>query len=104
MSDEKNLEQIKIKQFQRSYLWRSKKCPIPAKIINENSANMHLIPSSKEIFKKFKSKRVGNIIHFKGFLVKARSENNWRWNTSLNRKDIGNGACKLVWVEEFEIY
>ena len=103
MSDEKVLDELKISQRNRWFYWNCKKFPIPKEQITHNAANMHLIPANDEIESKIKSAKKGNLVKFKGFLVKVTGENDWRWQSSLSRTDTGDGACEVIYVEEFEI-
>ena len=104
MSDESVLKSIKISQSNRFYYWFVKKFPIPKKEIITHSSNMHLIPSNSDIRSKIKQARKGSLIKFSGYLVKVACDDGWHWNSSLRRDDVGNGACELVWIEEFEIF
>lgn len=103
MSDEKVLDELKISQRNRWFYWNCKKLPIPQTQIMHNAANMHLIPANDEIESKIKDTKTGNLVHFKGFLVKMTRGDNWWWKSSLSRTDTGDGACEVVYVEEFEI-
>ena len=103
MSDEKVLDELNISQRNRWFYWNCKKFPIAKEQIMHNAANMHLIPANDKIESKIKSAKTGNLVHFKGFLIKVTGENGWRWQSSLSRTDTGNGACEVVFVEEFEI-
>jgi hypothetical protein len=103
MSDEAVLKDIRISQSSRFYIWRTETFPIPRKAIEENSANMHLIPATHDIAKRLRRARKGHIVGIRGYLVNVDSGDNWHWRSSLTRKDTGNGACELIWVEAFEI-
>jgi len=103
MSDEKVLDKLKIRQSNRFYFWSTKQFPIPKKDIETHSANMHLISSNSTVLSAIKDVRVGNVVDFSGYLVRVQAEDGWRWGSSLSRDDTGNGACELVYVEEFEI-
>ena len=103
MSDEKVLDELKISQRNRWFYWQCKKFPIPKEQIQHNAANMHLIPSNDEIESKIKKAKIGNLVKFKGFLVKVTGEKDWWWQSSLSRTDGGDGACEVIYVEEFEI-
>ncbi|MDA3885830.1 MAG: hypothetical protein PF638_09570 [Candidatus Delongbacteria bacterium] len=103
MSDEKVLDKLKISQRNRWFYWSCKELPISQSQIMHNSANMHLIPANDEIDTKIKSTKTGNLVKFKGFLPKITGEDGWWWQSSLSRTDVGNGACEVVYVEEFEI-
>ena len=103
MSDESILKSIKISQSNRFYFWFTRRLPIPKQKIITHSANMHLIPANSDIRSKIKKARKGSLVKFSGYLVKATCDDGWHWNSSLKRDDTGNGACELVWVEEFEL-
>jgi hypothetical protein len=103
MSDEAVLKEIKISQSNRFYYWKVKSFPIPRKEIEQNSANMHLIPSNREIAKVIKNVRTGHVVAIEGYLVRVNAQDNWWWKSSLSRNDTGNGACEVVWVAEIEI-
>jgi len=64
---------------------------------------MHLIPSDNAILKQIKTARTGDIVDFTGYLVKVVDADGWKWKSSLTRNDKGNGACEVVYVEDFEI-
>lgn len=102
MSDESILNSIKISQSSRFYFWFVKTFPIPKQEIITHSANMHLIPANSDIRSKIKKARKGSLVKFSGYLVKVECDDGWHWNSSLKRDDSGNGACELVWVDEFE--
>ncbi|HEX9974390.1 MAG TPA: hypothetical protein VGD14_20140, partial [bacterium] len=104
MSNESILKSIKFSQSNRFYFWFVKKFPIPKQEIITHSSNMHLIPANSDIRSKIKQARKGSLVKFSGYLVKATCDNDWHWNSSLRRDDVGNGACELVWVEEFESF
>jgi hypothetical protein len=103
MSDENFLENIRISQSRRWYFWRAKNMNINFDDISVNSANMHLIPANKEIAKKIRRAKIGQIIHLEGYLVKAMHKSGWYWKSSLSRKDTGAHACEVFYVKEFEV-
>lgn len=104
MSDEKVLEKLDISQSNRWYLYRWKNHPpIPVGDIIEQSANVHLIPSSKAIEEKMEGIEEGDWVELEGELVALKKPNGWRWRSSLTRKDSGDGACELMWVKGIEI-
>lgn len=104
MSDEQILDSIDISQSNRWYRWKVKKFPIPRRELETHSANMHLVPSSKDIHSKINSARAGEIVEISGKLIKVTAPDGWRWRSSLSRTDTGSHACELFWVEEFEIH
>ncbi len=103
MSDESVYGQLTIRQLSRFYIWRTRQFPIPRREIEVSSANMHMIPASREIERDMKRVRKGDLVRFTGKLVNAEGTGGFRWTTSTTRTDTGNGACELVFVEAFEI-
>ncbi|MFO8029698.1 MAG: hypothetical protein R6U28_07540 [Cyclonatronaceae bacterium] len=103
MSDESVFEQLTIRQLSRFYIWRARQLPIPRREIEVSSANMHMIPATREIERAVKQVRKGDLVRFTGKLVNAEGKDGFRWRTSTTRTDTGNGACELVFVETFEI-
>ncbi|TVQ68348.1 MAG: hypothetical protein EA363_11415, partial [Balneolaceae bacterium] len=77
--------------------------PIPRREIEVSSANMHMIPATREIERALKRVRKGDLVRFNGKLVNVEGPGGFRWRTSTTRTDTGNGACELVFVESFEI-
>lgn len=103
MSDETNLEKIDIRQSARFYFWKTDRFPIPRRDIEINSANMHMIPSSKSVESRLKQIKPGETVTITGKLVNVEAADGWRWKTSLTRNDTGNGACEIVYVEDVDI-
>jgi hypothetical protein len=103
MSDTAVLKQLSFSQDHRFYFYHwSSTPPIPAGDIVTHSANMHLIPATTGVAKRLSRVRAGNLVHFKGYLVKVEAPDGWRWVSSLTRSDTGAGACELVWVEDLD--
>ena len=105
MSDDEVLAGLKISQSGRWYRWRPKtrELPVPREQIEHNSANMHLIPADKDIEKAIKSAKKGDIVRFKGHLVRINRGSDWHWVSSVSRTDTGGGACEVIFVKEFEL-
>ena len=103
MSDSAVLDQILVSQANRFYFWSVRRFPIPRRVIETESANMHLIPADAEVRRALKRVRVGDVITLDGYLVDARRGNGFVWRTSLTRDDTGAGACELVYVEQLSI-
>jgi hypothetical protein len=103
MSDERVLESISIKQMGRFYFWSTPALPIPQVEIIRNSANMHIIPANDAVRCRLRGVKRGHIVHLKGYLVMAKNEAGAIWMSSLTRDDCGDGACEVIWVEEFTI-
>lgn len=104
MSDDAVLSHLRIWQSGRWFRWRyNKELPIPRQEIEHNAANMHLIPANRRIDRAIKSARPGDIVRFQGHLVKVNAEDGFRWLSSLTRTDVGDGACEVVFVQDFEV-
>ena len=104
MSDSDVLKKISFSQGGRAYTWRTSTFPVPRRVIETHSANMHMIPADDEIERQLKSIRPGNMVHVKGFLVEATTKEGWRWKSSLTRADTGGGACELILVESLYVW
>ncbi|MGF1572288.1 MAG: hypothetical protein ACFCU1_04385 [Sumerlaeia bacterium] len=103
MSDEAVLNDLKISQSDRFYRWYASTLPIPAREITTSSANMHLIPADPDVKKQILRAKEGEVIYLSGKLVNVSDSTGRTWNSSLTREDSGNGACEVIWVEEFRI-
>lgn len=104
MSDQAIVDQIKISQSFRWYHWRTdREPPIPERDITEHSANMHMIPATREIARRLKAARTGQIVELSGYLVEITAADGWQWKSSLSRSDTGNRSCEVVWVENLRL-
>jgi len=109
MSDPNVYGSMQNTQSRRFYNYRwSHSPPIPPNEIVTSSSNMHIIAANKEIEKQLKNIKAGQIVTLKGYLVHYREEYSnggyWEWKSSLSRKDNGQGACELMYVEHVIIY
>ncbi|MEE4331367.1 MAG: hypothetical protein V2J10_10895 [Wenzhouxiangella sp.] len=98
------VEQIDISQRGRFYFWEVDRYPIERAAIINNSANMHLIPASPEVFSELKRAEADRQIRLRGFLVNVDREDGWRWRSSTTRSDSGNGACELILVTAAQVF
>lgn len=103
MSDQAVLDKINISQSNRWYHWSTESYPIPRKLIETESANMHIIPANKEIEDKLDKIIKGNVVEINGYLVFIESNDGWKWKSSLTRNDTGGGSCEVIWVEKLSI-
>ena len=101
MSNPEYLKEIKVSQSGRWYYlrWSADAALTRAQIMN-NSANTHIVPATKEIAKKLNKLKRYDVVHLRGYLIEADDKDGGYWRSSLSRKDRGNGACELFWVEE----
>jgi hypothetical protein len=100
MSDENILSHIEISQSNRFGFWRVQEFPIPQREIETSAANMHLIPANRNVASQLDRVRRGQVVHMRGYLVRADAGDGWHWISSLSRDDTGAGACELFLVEE----
>src|SRR5262245_13749089 len=68
-------------------------------------SNNHLLTDDAAIARTLKRARVGDQVHFRGYLAEYSHEHGQRFfrGTSTTRTDTGNGACETVFATEAEI-
>ncbi len=69
-------------------------------------SNNHLLTDDPRIARSIRKTRVGDQIHFRGYLAEYSHNHNgqpFNRGTSTVRTDSGNGACETIYVEDFEI-
>lgn len=71
-------------------------------------SNNHLLPENEELSKVIKKAKIGDQIHFKGYLASYQITDTegkiiGERGTSTTREDTGNNSCEVVYVTEFEI-
>lgn len=68
-------------------------------------SNNHLLSDNPEIARKLKDARVGDQVHFRGYLAEYSHNQGrpFKRGTSTVRTDTGNGACETVFLDEFSI-
>lgn len=104
MSNGAVINKITFSQSNRFYYYRYRlPPPIPKRSIRENSANMHMIPANDNVAAILDRVKTGDLISLSGYLVDVRRDDGWHWTSSRTRKDQGNGACELIWVESLVI-
>jgi len=104
MSDQAILDKMEVSQGSRWFFWQyDLPAPISDSTITLNSGNMHIIPQEKWLEKKVKALRNGDIVNLKGYLVDVSDESGFRWTTSMTRKDTGNGACEIFFLESMQL-
>lgn len=103
LSDPEVIEQISFRQSGRWYFWQVDQFPVPRRVIETNSANMHLIPANKEVERVLKTLKPGALISLQGYLVQLDAEDGWYWRSSLTRDDTGANACELIYVQHLAL-
>ena len=67
-------------------------------------SNNHLLTNNNWIKNRLMSAELGDVVHFKGSLVDYKNDDNGgERHTSIKRTDTGNGACEVVYIDEFDI-
>ena len=99
MAKDEVLATIDIRQSGRFYFWRAEQLVIPRRNIETSSADMHMIPGNSEVEKQLRRVREGDVIKFRGYLVRVEASDGWNWTSSLTRDDTGAGACELILLE-----
>jgi hypothetical protein len=102
VTDPAVLKQLRIMQGGRFYSWHVDTLPLPHKTMNDNMANVHIVPADDLVRKQALAISKGDRIRAKGKLVRIERPDGWRWVSSLAREDSGGGACELFWVESIE--
>jgi hypothetical protein len=103
MSDEAVLAKLSLEQSGRWLTYRYTEPPIPVHEIERNTANVHIIPADAVIEKALRNLRVGQVIALQGYLVEVETPGQGRWVSSLSREDTGQGACEILWLEQFTV-
>lgn len=78
-----------------------------SKYQNNKLSNNHLFSNNSEVLQKIRDTRIGDQIHFKGFLAAYGGidvDEKYYRSSSMSRDDTYGGACETVFVENFEIF
>lgn len=102
------LPYIEFDQIVRFCLFRAKKPEmVDLPYIATHMSNNHLIPSNDKVRKALAIARKDDLVIIDGYLVNVMSQdknNNFGyWNSSISRKDTGNGACEIIYVKSLRI-
>jgi hypothetical protein len=106
LSDTRIVDRLEFSQMGRFFYWKPKDFatfPLAPESLIRHGAQMHLIPSTKELDGRVRRLRPGQIATIGGYLVDVRGPGGFAWSTSLTRTDTGDGACEIVWVETLEV-
>jgi hypothetical protein len=68
-------------------------------------SNNHLLTDDPRLAKVLRNVRVGDQIHFRGYLAEYSHHHGFAYHrgTSITRTDTGNGACETVFATDVEI-
>jgi len=87
------------------YKWKAEK-PFDDSYVISHSSNNHIIPGNKNIAMAVKAIKRKEKVTLEGVLVNLGGTvkgEQVTWNTSLSRKDTGNGSCELFYVTKVRI-
>jgi hypothetical protein len=105
-SDSAVVDRLEISQMGRFFYWKPKNpatFPLPIEALITHTAQMHLIPATKDLEGRIKRLRPGQVVTIGGHLVDVSGPGGFAWRTSLTRADTGDGACEIVWVETLAV-
>ncbi|MGF1670767.1 MAG: hypothetical protein ACFCU6_09975 [Balneolaceae bacterium] len=102
MSDERNLNEIRVHQKNRTFEIEMLKPALPASEMKNHVALLHAVPANQFIADDLKRARVGHIIHIKGYIVDIKQSQGWMWKSSYDEKEFGRGA-EVIWIEELSL-
>jgi hypothetical protein len=98
---------ISFGQRNRWYFFEYKpESPFDNNYILSHSSNNHIIPASLNLSWALKTIQKNDKVILEGFLINLKGTNKRGevyWNTSLTRKDTGNGSCELFYVTKAKI-
>jgi len=98
---------ISYSQSNRWYFYQYKAgSPFDNSFVISHSANNHIIPANENIHEAVKTIGGKDVVVLEGFLVNIKGTYKGQpvtWNTSLSRKDTGNGSCELFYVSKVRI-
>ncbi|MGA2468489.1 MAG: hypothetical protein ABSH06_29620 [Thermodesulfobacteriota bacterium] len=98
---------ITYSQRNRWYFYQYKAgCPFDNSFVISHSANNHIIPANENIYEAVKTIGKKDMVVLEGVLVNIKGTYKGQpvtWNTSLSRKDTGNGSCELFYVSKIRI-
>ncbi len=66
-------------------------------------ANNHVLPANAAVAEAVRAARIGDQVLLRGRLVDYAMLDGFTRATSTTRKDTGDGACEVVYVEEFQV-
>jgi hypothetical protein len=102
LPDEPYRSRVSYSQMSRFYFWRTGDRSLDLRYIATHSANMHMIPSDRNLLRALAHIGSGERVRIRGLLVDVDAKHRLLWRTSMTREDTGPGACELVWVEQVQ--
>lgn len=93
------INQLTITQSGRwyEYTW-SGDPPLDPNLIATHSANTHCLPANAEIRRQLLDVDRHDLVTMDGVLVEVRTDDGFKWRSSLTRTDTGGGSCEVFWI------
>lgn len=103
LSDETWTRHTRVTQGSRFMYWHLYDSPLDIRLVEQSSANVHLIPASDELAAALAAAPLGAIVHLTGDLVDITLPNGDRVPSSMTRTDTGPGACEILFLRGIQI-
>jgi hypothetical protein len=107
LTEPENEKYVSFGQRNRWYFYEYKpESPLDNSYILSHSSNNHIIPATENISLALKTISRKEKVMLEGFLVNLKGTykgGTVYWNTSLTRKDSGDGSCELFYVTKARI-
>jgi len=102
-----NDKYISFSQGDRWYFYEYEEdSPFNDNYVITHSANNHVIPADENIYRAVKTLKKKERVLIEGFLVNVagryKGGNLW-WNSSLSRRDNGDGSCEVLYVKKIRV-
>lgn len=102
-----NDKYISYSQSDRWYFYEYEEgSPFNDSYVITHSANNHIIPADENIYKAVNTIKKKERVSLEGYLVNVAGRykvGNFWWNSSLTRKDSGDGSCEVFYVKKIKI-
>lgn len=107
LAESEHEKYVSFSQRNRWYFYEYKPgSPHDHSSIISHSSNNHIIPASENLLRALKEIGKNEKVILEGFLINLKGTykgGEVYWNTSLTRKDTGNGSCELFYVTKARI-
>ena len=107
LTEPENAKYVSFSQRNRWYFYKYKpESPLDNSYILSHSSNNHIIPATENISLALKTISRKEKVMLEGFLVNLKGTykgGTVYWNTSLTRKDSGDGSCELFYVTKARV-
>jgi hypothetical protein len=81
------------------FVW-SKSSPYDNEAIAQQSANVHIVPASKNVRRALLALDEDDLVRIDGYLINVQGPDGEQWASSLSRSDRGGTSCELLLATE----